>query len=187
MAIPENTNAQAGRLGRSENHRIGKDRPAHHTETPPDVNVLLSRLDRVRQYGKGWSARCPAHEDRNASLSIAFGDDGRILAHCFAGCHISDVLESVGLQLSDLFPTRQRDQSPMARRERHEAALQAQWRAALTVLAFEAAVVHTAAHAVLHGPLSDDDRHRLTLAAERIDDARTILAPAETSRPRACA
>ncbi len=175
MAIPENTNAQAGRLGRSEIHRIGKDRPAHHTETPPDVNVLLSRLDRVRQYGKGWSARCPAHEDRSASLSVAIGDDGRILVHDFAGCAIGDVLESVGLQLSDLFPQRLRDQSTEGRRALREAALQSRWRAALGVLAREGSIISIAAYAVLRRDLTDADAHRVAVALERIDAAREVL------------
>jgi len=30
-------------------------------------------------------ALCPAHDDRNPSLSIQLADD-RILIHCFAGC-----------------------------------------------------------------------------------------------------
>jgi DNA primase len=31
-------------------------------------------------------ARCPAHQDRNPSLSIATGRNGQILVHCHAGC-----------------------------------------------------------------------------------------------------
>lgn len=70
MTKARSTNAQAGWLGRSGQHRIGQDRPPHHTGATPDVDMLLSRLERVRQYGKGWSARCPAHQDRQASLSV---------------------------------------------------------------------------------------------------------------------
>ncbi len=46
-------------------------------------------------------ARCPAHEDRNASLSIKVTDD-RILLHCHANCDTTAVVNSVGLQMSDL-------------------------------------------------------------------------------------
>ncbi|MBP9153773.1 MAG: hypothetical protein KBF48_02430 [Xanthomonadales bacterium] len=175
MTNPRNTNAQAGWLGRSGQHRIGQDRLANHTGTPPDVNILLSRLERVRQFGKGWSARCPAHDDRQASLSVTVGDDGRILAHCFAGCAIGDVLGAVGLALADLFPARIRDDSPDGRRELREAARQAQWRAALGVLAFEASIVSIAAYDVLRGRLSDADAHRVAVALERIDAARVVL------------
>lgn len=51
-----------------------------------------------------YMACCPAHDDRSPSLSIKECDDGRLLIHCFAGCPAVDVLEAVGLSLSDLFP-----------------------------------------------------------------------------------
>ena len=73
------------------------------------ADALLARLDGVRRSGNGWTARCPAHEDRTASLSIAEGDDGRVLVHCFAGCNTMDVLGAVGMMLGDLFPERVRD------------------------------------------------------------------------------
>lgn len=47
--------------------------------------VLLSKLQQVRRSGDGWIARCPAHEDRNPSLSVT-ERDGKILYHCHAGC-----------------------------------------------------------------------------------------------------
>jgi hypothetical protein len=31
---------------------------------------LLARLKGVRRSGEGWTAKCPAHEDRQNSLSI---------------------------------------------------------------------------------------------------------------------
>lgn len=69
------------------------------------VELLLSRLERVRANRNGtWIARCPAHDDRSPSLSIATGDDGKVLLHCFAGCGAADVVEAVGLELSSLFP-----------------------------------------------------------------------------------
>src|SRR5262249_15390341 len=62
-------------------------------------------LEGVRQSSKGWSAKCPAHEDRENSLTISAGDDGRILLHCFAGCPPDAVLRRLQLQLKDLFPS----------------------------------------------------------------------------------
>jgi hypothetical protein len=71
------------------------------------VDNLLQHLDKVKCTGPGtWSARCPAHEDRGPSLTIAEKDDGRILLHCFAGCDVHDVLAAVDLDISDLFPPR---------------------------------------------------------------------------------
>lgn len=48
-------------------------------------------------------ARCPAHEDRNPSLSLKEGRDGRALLYCFAGCQLVDVVAALGLSMSDLF------------------------------------------------------------------------------------
>jgi hypothetical protein len=60
-------------------------------------------------------ARCPAHDDRDPSLSVAL-KGGRVLVHCFAGCAPEAVLEAVGLTWRDLregeawspFPSRPR-------------------------------------------------------------------------------
>jgi putative DNA primase/helicase len=65
---------------------------------------VLARLDRVRRNGSGWSARCPAHEDRIASLSVSEGDDGRALVHCHAGCALDTILAACELTAPDLFP-----------------------------------------------------------------------------------
>ena len=51
-------------------------------------------------------ARCPAHDDRNPTLSITAAEDGRALVHCFAGCLTEDVVAKVGMCLADLFPDR---------------------------------------------------------------------------------
>ena len=69
------------------------------------IGALLARLERVKQTAPGqWRARCPAHESKGLTLSIGEADSGAALVHCFAGCGAADVLASVGLQLSDLYP-----------------------------------------------------------------------------------
>ena len=77
----------------------------HHTRPPEvedDVEVLLGRLEGVRRAGpSSWVARCPAHDDRNPSLSVSV-KGGRILIHCFAGCAPGEVLGAVGLTWKDL-------------------------------------------------------------------------------------
>lgn len=70
------------------------------------VEVLLSKLPSAKKAGSGWAARCPAHEDRKASLSVSAGEDGTALVKCHAGCDTSVVLAAVELTMSDLFPTR---------------------------------------------------------------------------------
>lgn len=68
------------------------------------LEAFLDMLDGVGRSAAGHSAKCPAHEDRNPSLSVSQGDDGRILLNCHAGCTSTEIVESLGLQMSDLFP-----------------------------------------------------------------------------------
>lgn len=58
------------------------------------VQEFLGRLEAVKKNGSGWQARCPAHEDRVASLSVKQGDDGNLLAFCHAGCSFDDVIRA---------------------------------------------------------------------------------------------
>lgn len=137
---------------------------------------ILDRLERVRKAGKGWSARCPAHADRTASLSLAEGSDGRCVLHCFAGCDALSVVHAIGLELADLYPDRLSPTTPEQRRELREFARMANWKAALAILTFEATIVEIAAKELLAGqPLIDADTARLSQAVERIADARAVL------------
>ena len=68
------------------------------------VSVLTSRELSPRKAGNGWESRCPGHEDRNASLSVSTGHDGKILLHCHAGCAVEIILGAIGLKKADLFP-----------------------------------------------------------------------------------
>jgi hypothetical protein len=69
------------------------------------VERLLAKLPDAKQTGKGWSARCPAHEDRRASLSIGEGADGRAMVKCHAGCKADAICAALGLRVLDLMPT----------------------------------------------------------------------------------
>lgn len=68
------------------------------------VDEFVSQLERARKSGPGWTARCPAHEDRSPSLSVREGDDGRVLVHCFGGCTTDKICAALGLHVTDLFP-----------------------------------------------------------------------------------
>jgi len=68
------------------------------------VQPIIDRLDGVRRTANGHEAKCPAHDDRRASLSVSLGDDGRVLLHCHAGCTPIEVCQAMGLRLGDLFP-----------------------------------------------------------------------------------
>ena len=51
------------------------------------------------------TAQCPAHDDRNPSLSVT-GIEGSALLYCHAGCPADDVLAAIGLTTADLFDNR---------------------------------------------------------------------------------
>jgi hypothetical protein len=72
-----------------------------------EFDSFISKLDGVKKAGNGWQAQCPAHDDRQASLSISEGDDGRILIKCFAGCTAEEIVRALNLELKDLFPARE--------------------------------------------------------------------------------
>jgi DNA primase len=67
-----------------------------------NTTSILSRLQGVTRNGDGWKARCPAHDDKNPSLSISESADGKILIHCHAGCTPDAVCAALGVKLSDL-------------------------------------------------------------------------------------
>src|SRR4051812_39088390 len=69
----------------------------------PSTQLVLSRLAGVKPTKDGWQAKCKAHEDGTASLSISEGDDGRTLIHCQAACPPEAVLSAIGLKLSNLY------------------------------------------------------------------------------------
>jgi putative DNA primase/helicase len=65
---------------------------------------IARKLD-GRKSGAGWVARCPAHDDFSPSLSLRDAD-GKVLAHCHAGCEQSAVIAS--LKALALWPERER-------------------------------------------------------------------------------
>lgn len=76
------------------------------------IDFAHSHFSEIKRSGNSYLCRCPAHEDKNPSLSIGLSDDGkRILLHCFAGCSTDAVLAAAGLQPSDLYLNRTHDHS----------------------------------------------------------------------------
>lgn len=63
--------------------------------TDPLSAETISRALGGKRNGSGWKARCPAHDDRNPSLSINADADGRPLLHCHAGCSQEAVIEAL--------------------------------------------------------------------------------------------
>ena len=73
------------------------------------IEDFLSRLEGVTRSKKPdqYMAKCPAHNDKEPSLSVGKGKDGEILIHCQRGCHYLDVLAAMGLTKADLYPEKQ--------------------------------------------------------------------------------
>ena len=72
------------------------------------VEKVLEGLEGVEKNGAGWKARCPAHDDREPSLSVHEGDDGRALVKCFARCEAAEIVAALNLEMRDLFPDEKR-------------------------------------------------------------------------------
>lgn len=128
---------------------------------------FLSRLDRVKKTGPSrWLACCPAHDDRSPSLAIREVDDGRTLIHCFAGCGATEIVQSIGLEMHDLFPESPGGRPALAPREK--------WitQDVISALGEECMVVVIAASALSAGKkLTEEDNQRLLVAARRFHAA----------------
>jgi len=81
-----------------------------------EVDNFLERLNGVRKDGSGWMARCPCRDDdKNPSMHIAEGGDGRVLVTCHRGtpCSLDQICAAVGLDVKDLMPPRkEKDEEP---------------------------------------------------------------------------
>ncbi len=75
-------------------------------ELPPVLDNVLARLEGVRSSGgDNYMARCPAHDDREPSLSVSLSDSGKVLLFCQTGaCDTKDVLAALSLTWADLEP-----------------------------------------------------------------------------------
>lgn len=71
------------------------------------IDTILTALravgSTVSKAGSGYTCNCPAHDDKNPSLSVDIGDDGRVLLHCHAGCTAESVVTAIGLTMKDLY------------------------------------------------------------------------------------
>jgi hypothetical protein len=67
------------------------------------LDAILERLSDRKATSNGWQAKCPAHDDRKASLCIHQEQDGKVLLKCQAGCETKDILAALGLTWNDLF------------------------------------------------------------------------------------
>lgn len=66
------------------------------------LDALHEHGSRVRANGVSATAQCPAHDDRNPSLSVR-PIEGSVLLHCHAGCRVDDILAGLKLGARDLY------------------------------------------------------------------------------------
>ena len=135
----------------------------------PNLDNILSRLNKVKGRNGNWVACCPAHEDRSPSMTIKETPDGKILMHCFSGCSIGEIAGAIGIDLSDLFPpTNDYDYNKPQRRDKPRFLASD----LLKVISFEATVVAISANDMARGrELQSSDKERLLLACQRINEA----------------
>lgn len=102
------------------------------------LDEFLPRLDSVSSRGNGrHTARCPAHADKNPSLSVSEGEKG-LLLRCWSGCTVAEICKSLGIEQRDLFfdaldtdPQRRREAIQQRDRQRQEREQQANQQGAL--------------------------------------------------------
>ncbi len=76
------------------------------------VDKVLERAGGPKESGSGWLVRCPLPDhgrgrgDRNPSVSVSEGEDGRALVRCKAGCETEAIVAAWSLSMSDLFEGR---------------------------------------------------------------------------------
>lgn len=68
------------------------------------IDEVLACLENVKTTKGGWTARCPAHDDKKNSLSLKVGDDQRVLAKCHAGCQFQAIVDATPLTVDQFFP-----------------------------------------------------------------------------------
>lgn len=133
------------------------------------IDAILSRLHRVKKTGRGsWLACCPAHNDRSPSMTLRECDDGRILAHCFGGCSIAEIVASVGLGWDEWFPEKPQENAKPYRRPFPSADV-------LEAVASDSALIAVTVANMANGEkITPEDYLAMLNAAGRIAEARRI-------------
>ncbi|SVD39189.1 uncharacterized protein METZ01_LOCUS392043 [marine metagenome] len=117
------------------------------------IDKLLLQLDDAIETGHGrWRAKCPGHNSRSRTLSIAEGAEGAVLIHCFAGCEPAQIVSAVGLRLCDLFPRNETIQS-----KRYNSRPRTDYKALVELLRHEITVLIVAAEAVRNNEILPDE------------------------------
>src|SRR5829696_3322629 len=96
--------------------------PARTVGASPCVCTAATRAEALaqalagRRVGRDWAACCPAHDDREPSLSICCAEDGKVLVRCHAGCAQDEVIAT--LRSRGLWPEVRSPRPPILRDRR---------------------------------------------------------------------
>ena len=80
--------------------------PSHYDPLEAVVAALREHGCHVQAAGRDrYEAQCPAHDDRDPSLSVGRGSKGepKAVVYCHAGCGTADILEALDLEPAALF------------------------------------------------------------------------------------
>jgi hypothetical protein len=69
------------------------------------ANFLLAHFPDAKRYGKEWKAHCPAHDDRNPSLSIdekIENGECKVVFICRSGCSQEAVIRAIGKRAKEM-------------------------------------------------------------------------------------
>lgn len=80
-----------------------------------DAEAAAAILGGAKRAGTGWLCRCAAHSDKNPSLKIDDGENGKLLVKCFAGCSQNEVIN--GMKRVGAWPQQKNNQRQIALRK----------------------------------------------------------------------
>lgn len=72
--------------------------PMRSAPRAAQIDDILAKLEGVKTAGDGYTALCPAHPDRNPSLSIGTRSGGGLLLFCHSGCSFFEILAACGIE-----------------------------------------------------------------------------------------
>jgi hypothetical protein len=68
------------------------------------IDKVLESLGDYSERGDEYRAKCPSHQgESDDSLAVREDDDGKVLLHCHTGCDFEEIVDALGLDMSDLF------------------------------------------------------------------------------------
>lgn len=67
-----------------------------------ELEQFKQLVKNIRPSGNGYTACCPAHDDKIPSLSFSENENGKIMVYCHSGCTFYQIIQSLGIKEKDL-------------------------------------------------------------------------------------